>query len=55
MGALVLLSGFTQKDNVNLIKRMKEIFLDRKYTLSYIPSITDKKIRRFQKGKNTIA
>ena len=51
MGALVLLSGFTQKDNVNLIKRMKEIFLDRKYTMSYIPSITDKKLESFKNTK----
>jgi len=51
MGALVLLSGFTKKDNVNLIKRMKEIFLDRKYTLSYIPSMTDKKLENFKKTK----
>ena len=51
MGALVLLSGFTEKDNVNLKKKMQELFLDRKYTLSYIPSMTDKKLKFLKKQK----
>jgi len=51
MGVLVLLSGFTEKDNVNLKNKMKEIFLDKRYTLSYIPSITDRKLEHFEETK----
>jgi len=54
MGVLVLLSGFTEKDNINLKKKMKEIFLDKRYTLSYIPSITDRKLEHFEETKNKL-
>jgi len=55
MGVLVLLSGFTEKDNVDLKMKMKEIFLEKKYTLSYIPSITDKKLEHFEETKNKLS
>lgn len=55
MGALVLLSDFTEKDNVNLKKKMKEIFLDKKYTLSYIPSMADRNLKCFEKTKNKLS
>ena len=55
MGALVLLSDFTEKDNVNLKKKMKEMFLDKKYTLSYIPSMTDRNLECFEKTKNKLS
>lgn len=55
MGALVLLSGFTEKDNVNLKKRVQELFLDKKYTLSYIPSMTDRKLKHFEKTKEQLS
>jgi dipeptidase E len=51
MGALILLSDFTEKDNVNLKIKMKEIFTDKRYTLSYIPSMTDRKLKYFDKTK----
>jgi len=51
MGALVLLSGFTQKNNINLKMKMKEIFSGKEYTLSYIPSMTDKKLKHFETAK----
>ncbi|MCB2294701.1 peptidase E [Clostridium algoriphilum] len=51
MGALVLLSGFTDKDNINLKRKMREMFLEKKYTLSYIPSITDRTLKHFEKTK----
>ncbi|MBU3091823.1 peptidase E [Clostridium sp. CM028] len=55
MGALVLLSDFTEKDNVFLKKKMKELFLDKKYTLSYIPSMTDRNLKCFEKTKNKLS
>jgi len=55
MGALVLLSGFTEKDNVNLKRKMQEIFLDKEYTLSYIPSMTDKKLKYFEETKTKLS
>ena len=56
MGALILLSEFTEKDNINLKMKMKEIFLDKKYTLSYIPSKTetDKKLKHFENTKDKL-
>ena len=54
MGALVLLSGFTEKDNVNLKRKMKEIFLNKRYTLSYIPSITDRELKYFEETKTKL-
>ncbi|MCZ6910910.1 MAG: Type 1 glutamine amidotransferase-like domain-containing protein, partial [Rickettsia endosymbiont of Ixodes persulcatus] len=55
MGALVLLSGFTENDNVNLKIKMKKIFLDKKYTVSFIPSITDKEQKEFEVAKNSLS
>jgi dipeptidase E len=55
MGALVLLSDFTEKDNVNLKRKMREIFLDKKYTLSYIPSMTDRELKYFEKTKSKLS
>ncbi len=56
MGALILLSEFTEKDNINLKMKIKEIFLDKKYTLSYIPSMTetDKKLKHFENTKDRV-
>ncbi|MGH4050915.1 MAG: Type 1 glutamine amidotransferase-like domain-containing protein [Clostridium sp.] len=54
MGALVLLSGFTQKNNINLKMKMKEIFFGKEYTLSYIPSMTDKKLKHFELAKTEL-
>ena len=55
MGALILLSDFTENDNVNLKRKMREIFLDKKYTLSYIPSMSDRKLKYFEKTKNKLS
>ncbi|HEY8891085.1 MAG TPA: Type 1 glutamine amidotransferase-like domain-containing protein [Clostridium sp.] len=55
MGALILLSGFTDKDNVNLKRKIKDIFLDKKYTLSYIPSMTDAKLKHFEEAKTKLS
>jgi len=55
MGALVLLSDFTEKDNVNLKRKMRELFLDKKYTLSYIPSMTDRELKYFERTKNKLS
>ena len=55
MGVLVLLSDFTERDNLNLKRKMREIFLNKKYTLSYIPSRTDKKLKYFEKTKNKLS
>ena len=54
MGALILLSDFTENDNVNLKRKIKEIFLGKKYTVSYIPSTYDKKLKYFEKTKNKL-
>jgi dipeptidase E len=51
MGALILLSDFTENDNVNLKRKMRELFLDKKYTISYIPSMSDRKLKYFKKAK----
>ncbi len=51
MGALILLSDFTGNDNMNLKRKIQEMFLDKKYTISYIPSMSDKKLKYFQKAK----
>jgi len=51
MGALILLSDFTENDNVNLKRKMTEIFNDKKYTISYIPSMSDIKFKYFEKTK----
>ncbi|MBZ9634100.1 peptidase E [Clostridium tagluense] len=51
MGALILLSDFTENDNVNLKRKMQEIFLDKKYTISYIPSMSDIKLKYFEQAK----
>jgi dipeptidase E len=51
MGALILLSDFTENDNVNLKRKMRELFLDKKYTISYIPSMSDRKLKHFKKAK----
>ena len=55
MGVLVLLSDFTERDNLNLKRKMREIFLNKKYTLSYIPSRSDKKLKYFEKTKNKLS
>ena len=54
MGALILLSDFTENDNVNLKRKMIEIFSDKKYTISYIPSMTDKDLKYFKKTKDKL-
>ncbi|MBZ9686338.1 Type 1 glutamine amidotransferase-like domain-containing protein [Clostridium estertheticum] len=51
MGALILLSDFTENDNVNLKRKVQEMFLDKKYTVSYIPSMSDRKLKYFEKAK----
>ncbi|WP_291635871.1 Type 1 glutamine amidotransferase-like domain-containing protein [Clostridium sp.] len=51
MGALVLLSDFTENDNMDLKVKTREIFLDKKYTLSFIPSMTDRELKHFEKTK----
>lgn len=55
MGILVLLSDFTEEDNLNLKRKMREIFLNKKYTLSYIPSSTDKELKYFERTKNKLS
>ncbi|MBU3182029.1 Type 1 glutamine amidotransferase-like domain-containing protein [Clostridium psychrophilum] len=55
MGALVLLSGFTDKDNINLKTKMNEIFFKKRFTLSYIPSITDRTLKHFKKTKTKLS
>ena len=55
MGTIVLLSGFAEKENANLKKRMQEIFLNKKYTLSYIPSMTDRKLKYFERTKKQLS
>lgn len=55
MGALVLLSDFTEKDNVNLKRKMREIFLYKKYILSYIPSMSEKKLEYFEKTRKKLS
>ena len=55
MGALVLLSGFTDKDNINLKIKMNEIFFEKRFTLSYIPSITDRTLKHFEKTKTKLS
>jgi len=55
MGALILLSGFTDKDNVNLKTKIRELFLEKKYTLSYIPSMTDTKLKDFEESKTKLS
>lgn len=54
MGALILLSDFTEDDNVNLKRKMKEIFINKKYTISYIPSKTDRKLKYFERTKTNL-
>lgn len=55
MCTLILLSDFTEKDNVNLKRKMREIFLDKRYTLSYIPSMTDRRLKYFKKAKEKLS
>ena len=55
MGALILLSAFTDKDNVNLKIKIKELFLNKKYTLSFIPSMTDRKLKHFEETKDKLS
>lgn len=55
MGALILLSDFTENDNVNLKLKMREIFLDKKHTISYIPSMSDRKLKYFEKAKRNLS
>ncbi|MGK0468455.1 Type 1 glutamine amidotransferase-like domain-containing protein [Clostridium sp.] len=55
MGALILLSDFTEKDDLDLKRKMREIFLDRRYTLSYIPSKTDKRLKYFKRAEDKLS
>ena len=55
MGALILLSDFTENDNANLKRKMREIFLDKKYTISYIPSMSDRKLKYFERTKSKLS
>jgi len=55
MGALILLSDFTEKDDLDLKKKIREIFLDKKYTLSYIPSKTDKRLKYFKRAEDKLS
>jgi len=51
MGALILLSDFTENDNMNLKLKMREMFLEKRHTVSYIPSMSDRKLKYFEKAK----
>lgn len=55
MGALILLSDFTGNDNVNLKLKMREIFLEKKHTISYIPSMSDRKLKYFERAKRELS
>lgn len=55
MGALILLSNFTEKDNVNLKIKVREIFLEKTHTLSYIPSMSDKKLKYFKRAEDKLS
>jgi dipeptidase E len=55
MGALILLSDFTEQDDEALKRKTREIFLDKKYTLSYIPSKTDKRLKHFKRAEDKLS
>jgi dipeptidase E len=55
MGALILLSEFTEDDNMGLKRKIRELFIDKKYTISYIPSKTDTKLKHFENTKKKLS
>ena len=46
----------TEDDNVSLKRKIRELFIDKKYTISYIPSMTDRKLKKYhEKTKKRVS
>ncbi|MCB2297413.1 Type 1 glutamine amidotransferase-like domain-containing protein [Clostridium tagluense] len=55
MGTLVLFSDFTENDNIDFKNSVRKLFLDKKYILTYIASMTDIELKYYKMNKESLS